>query len=530
MRRTVVWYAFLGAALTQAAAGQTGTRLWRPDERVVLRYFDDVRQVAATNAGVFAVTAGGLTVYDARFNNWLPPVTELDGFPTDRATVVLGDPADESLWIGMRDAVVHYMPVLRQFDRIPILDGVRQLMFDEADPYRGLYVLTSREWVLIPRGGLLASPALDLPPAERHVVSATVGDVLARYPAADALRAQVLVDHARRYRYTSATIDPMNRMAFFGTDGRGILRFDAAVGRLDPLPFGLLSSGVGALELGDGGVWVGTTPDTHGGYRFRTGFTWITEDFQQTRRERGPGMNGFRFGHARDIMMWEGQRWAATDAGLVRFGGGSAQVIDRNSGLPSSDAYVLAVTTAGLWVGTARGVALVQDGGEAVEWIAAIGAGGVINAMVSQGDSLWVGGPSGLLLLPAGTFEVIVPANEWVQPFLLESVMALTTSGARVVMALAERIIWRGEDGQWKLERPLSEVGLITALAGDSAGVWIGGQAGVQFFRFETGDHVAVAGPGDLPGVVRALAVSQGFVWIGTDGGLVRIRKDAILP
>jgi ligand-binding sensor domain-containing protein len=377
---------------------------------------------------------------------------------------------------------------------------------------------------------MLAQPALDLPPVERRVVSTTVGDVLARYPAADALQAQALFSDARRYRYTSATIDPMNRIAFFGTDGRGVLRFDARVERLEPLPFGLLSSGVGALEPEDGGVWIGTSPDVHGGYRYRTGFTWITEDFQQTRHERGPGVNGFGFGHARDLMTWEGQRWAATDIGLVRLEGGSVQLLDRSVGFPSNETYVLAATSDGLWVGTGRGVVLVQDGGEAVEWIRGVGAGAAINAMVEQGDSLWVGGPAGLLLLPAGTGEVIVPANEWVQPFLQEPVIALATSGSRVVMAMAERIIWRNLAGEWKLERPLGEVGLLTALSGDSSGVWIGGHAGVQFFRFETGDYVAVAGPGDLPGPVRALAVTETFVWIGTDGGLVRIRKDAILP
>jgi hypothetical protein len=133
-------------------------------------------------------------------------------------------------------------------------------------------------------------------------------------------------------------------------------------------------------------------------------------------------------------------------------------------------------------------------------------------------------------LLPAGTAEIINAANEWVQPFLQEPVVALTTGGSRVVMAMAERIIWRDVNGEWKVERPLGEVGHLTALVGDSSGVWIGGRAGVQFFRFALGDYVAVAGPGDLPGPVRALAVTEAFVWIGTDGGLVRIRKDAILP
>jgi hypothetical protein len=35
---------------------------------------------------------------------------------------------------------------------------------------------------------------------------------------------------------------------------------------------------------------------------------------------------------------------------------------------------------------------------------------------------------------------------------------------------------------------------------------------------------------GDLPGAANDLAVDQDFLWVATDGGLVRFRLDAIRP
>jgi hypothetical protein len=37
-------------------------------------------------------------------------------------------------------------------------------------------------------------------------------------------------------------------------------------------------------------------------------------------------------------------------------------------------------------------------------------------------------------------------------------------------------------------------------------------------------------GQGDLPGAANDLAVDEAFLWIATDGGLVRFRLDAIRP
>jgi len=183
----------------------------------------------------------------------------------------LGDPADDSVWFGAPDAVVHYTPMMRQFDRIPVLDGVGELMFDKLDPFRGLYIRTRVGWSLVQRGSGVPVRAIDVPPVERRTTSTTVEAVLRRYPAADAMQALTMVGDGRRYRYTSAAVDAMGRNAFLGTNGAGLMRYEGLVANLEPLSFGLLADGVGAVTIADGGVWVGSTRSRRPATRYRPG-------------------------------------------------------------------------------------------------------------------------------------------------------------------------------------------------------------------------------------------------------------------
>ena len=43
-------------------------------------------------------------------------------------------------------------------------------------------------------------------------------------------------------------------------------------------------------------------------------------------------------------------------------------------------------------------------------------------------------------------------------------------------------------------------------------------------------EGAVAAGAGDLPGEVRDIAVSERYIWVGTEGGLVRLQREAVLP
>ncbi len=510
----------LAACTVSVQPATSQTRQWRPEERIVLRDYSTVFQVATTNDAVYAATGGGLIVHDTRFNRWLPPVTALEGYPETRVVAILDDPSDGSLWIGTVDEVVHYMPRLQQFDRVSVPQGVRALMYDRSDPFGGLYIRTPRDWLSISRGGGVPMRAVDLPPSDRWVLSSSLQDVLQRFPAADAMQAMALSEPGRQYRYTSGAADHMNRIGYFGTNGLGLVRYDAGVARLERMPFGLLADGVGAIAVTDGGVWVGTTPYTQQPTPYVPGFTWLTENLEDFRIDRGQGLAGYRFQEVRDIARWKDDWWAATEAGVVRLGGRRSDTIDRRGGLPANDTYALATTPDGMWVATSRGLALLRDDGRRVRVTQ-----GTFDVLAADGGTVWVGGPNGVLHVVDDAGGAARPTGD---PLLREPIEALAVADGRVVVATRDQLAWRGTDGGWTRDTPFGDMGRITALAADQDGVWVGGQLGLQYFRFATREFVRAAGPGDLPGVVTDLGVSQGFLWVGTEGGLVRIEKRAV--
>jgi ligand-binding sensor domain-containing protein len=159
---------------------------------------------------------------------------------------------------------------------------------------------------------------------------------------------------------------------------------------------------------------------------------------------------------------------------------------------------------------------------------ATIGAGVLIDALAVDGTGLWAGGPNGLLFLPDGTGRVTMPALSSGEPLLGDRVAALAVVGRRVVVAIGDRILWRGAEGRWTHESPLG-LGPLTALTGDGEGVWVGGEVGVRYFSFDTREFQTAAGAGDLPGRVTDLAASDDYLWVATDGGLVRIEKRVVL-
>jgi ligand-binding sensor domain-containing protein len=518
----------LALGLVGGLDAQHGSRLWRPEERVVLTDFGVVDAVAADETVVYVVTRGGIGVYDPRFRRWLPPITRIDGFNPQLTRAALVDPTDRSLWLGTERGLSNYSPQLQRFEAVWDGGTVTQLMFDPADAFAGVYLRVGSDWLFLPRGGTIAQPANSLPPVNRQVRSPTVQEVLRRFPYLSTMRAWILTDQRMRtYEYTAAATLPGGDEVFIGTDGLGLLRFDAANSESEPLRFGLFGSGAGGLAVVPGGVWVGGS-----GLVGRSGLTFVGSDLQQFEFVEGAGNVG-SVGIVRDLCYHAGRLWAAGEAGVaVVEGGREVRRLARAAALPGDRAYSLAAAEGGVWVGTDRGLAFITDAG-LVDRVGGYGPGAVV-ALAARGDRVWVGTRSGLGLLLRGENRIVVPSDVAQVAQLGRPIVALAFSDATLVVATRDEIAWRGagsgERGAgWTVERPVSgRLGDLTAVVGDAGGLWLGGERGMASYRFATRQFTFFDTPGDLPGVVRDLAVDEQYLWVATDGGLVRFARNAV--
>jgi ligand-binding sensor domain-containing protein len=542
MTRTAV-----GVSLTLAVTvplalptqAQTGSRLWRQDERVLVTDMSLVEAVAADENVLYVVSPAGIGVYDRRFGRWQPPVTVLDGYAHAPVLSALVDPTDQSVWLGTVAGVVNYSPRMRLYQTAAVSDGAVQLMFDRDDAFSGIYLRNRLGWHFLPRGGVIARPVASLPPAHRQVRTVSVQEVVSRHPEIETMRlGPLLDDRMRSYRYTSAAEVAIAGEVFLGTNGRGVIRYDTGIATFEPLPFGLLAPRASSVTVVPDGVWVGSD-----GRSGRSGFTWVSSDLQRFEFEEGPRIAGLAMGTVHQVTLHQGDLWAATEAGVTIASHGSSQRLTTVQGLPSDRALSLAGGPDGIWVGTQRGLAFVGNDGVARRVGTRLFE--PVRALAGNGDSVWVGSRAGLGLSWTGVDRVVVPPDVAQVPELAQEIVALTLSDSVLVVGLRDRLVWRSvvadsraptDDsrvpiaGGWQVERTIPEIGELTSLAADGDAVWIGGSRGFAHYRPATRSFVFHAAPGDVPGVVWDLAVDERYLWLATDGGLVRVLKRAVVP
>ena len=154
MRAAVLLAALLAAGGSGAAplrAQGAPSRLWRPDERIVLTDLSRVTAVAATQAYVFAATADALAVYE-RGSDALTEVQGLaDGFPGGPITAMVADPSDDTAWLAGNGGWAAYHPFIRRWDAGPLPGFADAVALAADDPSLGAYFHTQAGWFLTKR-------------------------------------------------------------------------------------------------------------------------------------------------------------------------------------------------------------------------------------------------------------------------------------------------------------------------------------------------------------------------------------------
>lgn len=520
----------VAAATLAALAGPAGglraqgapSRLWRPEERVVLPDLSRVTAVAATQAYVFAATREALAVYDRASGALREVLGPADGFPGGVTTMV-ADPSDDTVWMAGSALWAAYHPFGRRWDHGPLPGLADLVVLDARDAARGAYYRAAGSWYFVAKNGAFAETAPAAPPPQGRLAAATSRDLVARAPGLDAIRLTLERDaQLRMTPMTAAAVSTTRGEAFVGTDGNGVFRVDLASYRADRLPAGLLGSAAGAIALDREQVCVGT--DLRPGAR--RGVTCFRPDLTEFTYFPGamgelPGTQVRRLALSRDAI------WAATNAGLLRIprrGGRERQYLERD-GLASADVRALAPAPDGLWVGTSRGLSVATEAADraAAEPVASLGVG--VFALTVTEDTLWIGSPEGLLVLMPGSSAPLV-----VEPDALPlrvPVVALAAKGDTILAATETRLLLRA-GGAWRiLDAPGTPIGRFTAAAADRDGFWLGGTSGLAFFQPARGVWRALTSTGDLPLPVMDVAAGGDYLWVATPGGVVRFLKRA---
>ncbi len=514
----------LALALAPGARAQSPSRDWRPEDRTVIGDFSRITAIATAIDRVYVSAPSAVLIWNPQFQQWQGP------YDPPSPTLLMGvfgaltDPLDNSLWLARPDGWVHFQSELQLWDEGRVPDGVQSIAFDANDPTTGLYLRTRRGWLLLPRGGLLASPSRA--PA-RPTTPARIDDVLRANPALQANSAQILVDPRLGVaRFTAAARSFDNLGWYIGTSGVGLLFVPDGAGLPERMPFGLSSPAVGAVFGWPDGVWAATdrTPQSE------AAVTYVERQFKEFQTVQGPPAAGLPFTQVRKLTGQGSALLAATDRGLARIatGDGRVELVDQSRGLPDSRVYAVVSRQGRLTVGTRRGLARVSDSLR-VERLAPRFADPVL-AVFPSGDSVWVGTQRGLLLAVPGQQDVVRPAG-LASPSLQAPVVALAALGDTIVALTRDQMLWRDPGTQaWTLGPNLSALlGGLVAFAADGPGFWVAGERGVAFARLTT-PPVRPLRDGDLPGRSNDLAVDRDFLWVATDGGLVRFRLDAIRP
>ena len=271
----------------------------------------------------------------------------------------------------------------------------------------------------------------------------------------------------------------------------------------------------------------------------RDGYLWIgSEDgvarFDGVRFVPFGLREGLRSGSVR--VLFEDRRgalWIGTvGGGLTRFQDGQFTTVTTADGLLANSITALSEDGEGrLWVGTEAGLAAWQNGRFAP--LAAGDFAGKHIAALSKGrrGTMWVG-VSGVGVFRQTDSKFIALADASVEGLLKDPHCLLEDKAGRLWVGAGDDVVLCREGNQWhryRIPRHLARP-YISALAEEPDGTVWAGSVSEGLFRFKQGRLTAInASSGLSDNSVESLLVDrEGNLWVGTGGGLTRVRRSTL--
>lgn len=469
------------------------------EDRVTITRGSVIRAVGVARRWIYAVTADAVIVYDRDRRAWLPPFTRDGGFDPSLVRAVAVDPDDDSAWL-----------------------------------------LTSMgAWTLQPLTAFVSRAPAGGTPARLRASSLEA--VYREFPSLESFGRLLTRDDAslQGFPVTAGARAPDRTEVWLGTAGGGLFQVDPLFNSATSRPYGLAGSGAGALARAADGIWIAPASRA---MEPRLAVTFASRDLQQWRWLDDETRRGFGGARATALDVRGSTMWMGTTRGLFRvpLSGTGARAFTPMAGLPSDLVLSVLARGDGVWVGTERGLAFLDaDSAEGHGRLVTLGGvtGVPVGALLSTGDTLWVGTDDGLVLrAPSAGDRFVRPAATAAQPRLRGPVRALASADSSVFVSVRDGVLaFSLRSGTWSEPWPAvpwRAVGEVVVLAADLRTVWAGGPFGVIAVDRATGGSRILRSGSDLPDAVTGLVLDGGWAWIGTLGGVVRLRRspDGLVP
>lgn len=509
------------ALASAAAAGDIRAQYWSPGERTLITAFDHVTAVATDMRSVYAATPNGLLVYDQLAREWRRPSTQVDGFPVGHLPTALAwDDFAGELWMGTQTGVVwRYAPGFERWEQGVIVPGAVQ-----AIGFAGgsAWILAGGRWLVVHGAAFSAEPvATAAVPAE--VRAGAGSEVIAADPFLRTIIRSLPPDPAgHRWRATALAPGQRRGTWWIGTDGGGLLAYDARTNDVQWLPFGLPSRGAMHVGLAAGLLWFGSD-----GRAQRPGIVAADTRLAHWRRFDA-AVQGGPEGAVYDVLDAHDRVWIAAEDGVY---GLRLRDLERDvrradwihagalDGMPSPEAFALERAIDGVWVGTARGLVHVDTAGSVAPTIL---PGTSVYDLAFDGTHLWAATARGLVRLENGSAR----APPDVPPALAGETRAVAIGEDGLWVLAADAAYRLGQDGAWRTWREpgLAGIGALRRVSATADAVWVAAEQGVAVYEAPSGSWRYYSVPGDIPEAPVASVLLVGAdAWLGTPAGALRL-------
>lgn len=477
---------------------------------MLITAFHEVGALARDARYLYAATRGGLTRYDFTRGVWELPSTEEDGYPVNEQPSALAvDGLQADVWLGTASgSVFRYREVPAGWENVGFaLSGeIAAIVPSIGTEEEGIWVQAGSTWF---RANRLGAGVRPVPPANvpasivRRAASLRTLD-----PTLAAFRSSIGLDRrARRWPITAFQRGDRPEQYWFATNGAFVFRFDALRNQSEWLWYGAATRGVSALAMVGDTLWLGAD-----GRGQRSGAVRTTRDLQgwQLRDALEGGPNG----RIEQIVATNTHVYFAGADGVSRLQHGSTRV----ERLSRERANTVAVAGESVWIGGRSG--LLQLAGSRQQPALHVGIGRIR----VLGEQIWFAAADGLYHVARAVHadslrlvrETGLPAASFVDVASIGDRQIALTSDA---VFLHDAAGWRGP-----VRLPaMRGLGRLTALASDGDAVWIGGVNGLVRYQPATEEWLYFLVPHDLPAGPVDIVPDHEHVWLATPSGALRL-------